>query len=316
MNIPEKLKNAIEELLSKNKNNEIIENAQIISSRYRNNDGKGKRLLTKQNEAISYAISRMPATYAAVYSAVRQTIDNYDENLHTLFDIGAGTGTATWAVNELAEITDVKCFERENNMINIGKQLMSNTELSKVKWEQFDILQDNITEKADIVVTSYMINELPENEKEFVIEKMWNAANKLLIIIEPGTPAGFKNILKVRKKLLKDGGYIVAPCTHQGECPISKDDWCAFYARVFRSSIHKQAKKGELGYEDEKFSYIAFSKIPVKIDGDRILRHPQIYKGYVNVKLCTKDGIQEKKYSKKDGDIYKRIRKLDAGEKI
>lgn len=316
MDIPEELKNAIEELLSKNKKNEIIENAQIISNRYRNNDGKGKKLLTEQNEAISYAISRMPATYAAVYSAVSQTIDNYDENLQTLFDIGAGTGAAAWAVNDLVEITDVKCFEREKNMIKIGKKLMSNTELNKVKWEQFDILQDDITEKADIVVTSYMINELPENEQDIVIEKLWSATNKLLIIIEPGTPAGFKNVLKVRKKLLKDGGYIVAPCTHQGECPISKDDWCAFYARVFRSSIHKQAKKGELGYEDEKFSYIAFSKVPTQNTESRILRHPQICKGYVNVKLCTKDGIQEKKYSKKDGEIYKKVRKLDAGEKI
>ena len=54
----------------------------------------------------------------------------------------------------------------------------------------------------------------------------------------------------------------------------------------------------------------------MKINGSRILRHPQIYKGYVNVKLCTENGIQEKKYSKKDGDIYKRVRKLNAGEKI
>ena len=316
MDIPEELKDAIKELLAKNKTNEIIENAQIISNRYRNNDGKGRRLLTKQNEAISYAISRMPATYSAVYSAVYQTIENYNENLETLLDIGAGTGAVTWAVNELLEITEGKCLERENNMINIGKQLMRNTKMSKVKWEQFDVLQNDIVEKADIVITSYMINELPENEKETVIKKMWNATNKLLIIIEPGTPAGFNNILKVREKLLNNGGYIIAPCSHQGECKIPKDDWCAFYTRVFRSTIHKQAKKGELGYEDEKFSYIAFSKVPIKINGDRILRHPQIYKGYVNVKLCTKDGIQERKYSKKDGEIYKKVRKLDAGEKI
>ncbi len=316
MDIPEELKDAIKELLAKNKTNEIIENAQIISNRYRNNDGKGRRLLTEQNEAISYAISRMPATYSAVYSAVYQTIENYNENLETLLDIGAGTGAVTWAVNELLEITEGKCLERENNMINIGKQLMRNTKMSKVKWEQFDVLQDDIVEKADIVITSYMINELPENEKETVIKKMWNATNKLLIIIEPGTPAGFNNILKVREKLLNNGGYIIAPCSHQGECKIPKDDWCAFYTRVFRSTIHKQAKKGELGYEDEKFSYIAFSKVPIKINGDRILRHPQIYKGYVNVKLCTKDGIQERKYSKKDGEIYKKVRKLDAGEKI
>ena len=316
MDIPEELKNAIEELLLKNKNNEIIQNAQIISNKYRKNDGKGKRLLTEQNEAISYAVSRMPATYAAVHSAVCQTLENYSEDLQTLFDIGAGTGAATWAINDIIDISNIRCFEREQNMMNIGKQLMNNTELSKVQWEQFDILQDDIKERSDIVVTSYMINELPEKEKEIVIRKLWNATNKLLIIIEPGTPAGFDNILKIRKELLKKGGYIVSPCCNQGECKISKGDWCAFYARVFRSSIHKQAKKGELGYEDEKFSYIAFSKRPVKIDGDRILRHPQIYKGYVNVKLCTKDGIQEKKYSKKDGDIYKRVRKVGAGEKI
>lgn len=316
MDIPYELRNAIEELLSKSKTNEIVENAQKISEKYRNNDGKGKRLLTKQNEAISYAISRMPATYAAVYTVVQQTLENYDEKLKTLFDIGAGTGAATWAVNNLQEISETKCFERENNMLNIGKRLMNNTELNKIEWKQFDILKDEIVEKADIVITSYMINELPENEKEAVIEKLWNATNKLLIIVEPGTPAGFENVLKIRKKLLKEGGYIVAPCSHQEECQISKDDWCAFYIRILRSTIQKQTKNGELGYEDEKFSYIAFSKKAVKNNDSRILRHPQIYKGYVNVKICTKDGIKEKTYSKKDGEIYKKVRKLDAGGKI
>ena len=316
MDIPYELKKSVDELIEKNKTNRIIENAQTISNKYRDNDGKGKRLLTEQDEAISYAISRMPATYAAVYSAVQHTIENYNEDLETLFDIGAGTGAATWAINELIPIKQAKCLERENNMINIGKQLMNNTELDGVEWKQYDILQDEIEEKADIVITSYMINELHENEKENTIQKLWNVTNKLLIIIEPGTPAGFRNILKVRENLLKNGGYIVAPCSHQGKCKIGEDDWCAFYTRVARSAIHRQAKNGELGYEDEKFSYIAFSKEPVEKKGTRVLRHPQIYKGYVNVKLCTEDGIQDKVYSKKDGELYKKIRKLDAGDKI
>ena len=114
----------------------------------------------------------------------------------------------------------------------------------------------------------------------------------------------------------EQGGYIVAPCCCNGECPIKENDWCAFYARVARSSIHRQAKGGNLGYEDEKFSYIAFSKTPVEITGERILRHPQINSGFVKVKLCTAEGIQEKTYSKKDGEIYKKTKKLDAGEKI
>ena len=316
MDIPDELKKSIDELIKENKTNRIIENAQIISDRYRNNDGQGKRLLTEQDEAISYAISRMPATYSAVYSAVQHTLENYNGDLETLLDIGAGTGAATWAINELIQIKQAKCFEREDSMINIGKHLMNNTELDGIEWKKYNILQDEIEEKADIVITSYMINELPENEKDGAIQKLWNATNKLFIIIEPGTPQGFKNILKMRENLLKNGGYIVAPCSHQGECKIEEDDWCAFYTRVARSAIHRQAKKGELGYEDEKFSYIAFSKVPVEKNGARILRHPQIYKGYVNVKLCTEDGIQDKVYSKKDGEIYKRIRKLGAGQKI
>lgn len=316
MDIPEGLKDSINKLLSENKSSNIIENAQIISSRYRKNDGKGKRLLTNELEAVSYVISRMPATYAAVYSAFKQILANYNEKMTSLLDVGAGTGAGTWAVNEIENMSQITCLEIEKSMSNIGKKLMKNTALDNVQWKSYDILQDEIVEKADIVLTSYMINELPEQEREKAVLKLWQATDKLMVVIEPGTPEGFKNILNIRNLIKEQGGYIVAPCCCNDECPIKENDWCAFYARVARSSIHRQAKGGNLGYEDEKFSYIAFSKMPVEITGERILRHPQINSGFVKVKLCTADGIQEKTYSKKDGEIYKKIKKLDAGEKI
>ena len=316
VDIPEELKENINKLLKENQIHKILEDAQTVSNRYRNNDGKGKKLLTKESEAVSYAISRMPATYAAVSSVLEQTLDNYNEELTSVIDVGAGTGAVVWAVNDVATCNAIKCLEREESMINIGRKLMENTDLNDVKWEEFDILQDKIQEKADLVITSYMINELPKGDREKAVEKLWDATNKLFIIIEPGTPAGFANILKIRKNLLKAGGYIVAPCCCLYECPITKDDWCAFYARVARSSIHRHAKNGALGYEDEKFSYIAFSKVPVNNSGERILRHPQINSGYVNVKVCTANGIEEKTYSKKDKDFYKKVRKMDAGQKL
>lgn len=316
MDIPEELKENINKLLKENQIHKILEDAQIVSNRYRNNDGRGKKLLTKESEAVSYAISRMPATYAAVSSVLEQTLDNYNEELTSVIDVGAGTGAVVWAVNDVTTSNAIKCFEREESMINIGKKLMENTDLNDVRWEKFDILQDEIQEKADLVITSYMINELPKGDREKAVEKLWNATNKLLIIIEPGTPAGFANILEIRRNLLKAGGHIVAPCCCLHECPIPKDDWCAFYVRVARSSVHRHAKNGALGYEDEKFSYIAFSKTPVKQSDAVILRHPQISTGHVKVKLCTQNGIEERTYSKKDKEIYKRIRKLDAGDTI
>ena len=316
MDIPKGLKDSINRLLSENKASNIIENAQTISNRYRKNDGKGKRLLTNESEAVSYVISRMPATYAAVYSVFKQILANYNEKMTSLLDVGAGTGAGTWAVNEIENMSQITCLEIEKSMSNIGKKLMKNTALDNVQWKSYDILQDEIVEKADIVLTSYMINELSEQEREKAVLKLWQATDKLMVVIEPGTPEGFKNILNIRNLIKEQGGYIVAPCCCNDGCPIKENDWCAFYARVARSSIHRQAKGGNLGYEDEKFSYIAFSKMPVEITGERILRHPQINSGFVKVKLCTADGIQEKTYSKKDGEIYKKIKKLDAGEKI
>lgn len=314
MDISQELKEAVEKI-SVIDRAKIIEQSQAISKKYRENDGKGKKLVTTSSEATAYAISRMSATYCAVYSALAECLKNYEQEIKTVLDIGAGTGAATWAVTNLIDVKNVTCLEREKEMRKIGSQLMKD-ELANVEWKEFDLNKDEIEEKADLVITSYVINELSEQDRKKAITKMWNATNGLLVIIEPGTPEGFKHILEARDMLLEKGANIVAPCVHNDKCPISKDDWCSFYVRVARSGIHRQAKKGELGYEDEKFSYIALSKTKIDTYKLRILRHPQIHSGYVKVKLCTQDGIVEKTYSKKDKDIYKKIRKLDAGNTI
>ena len=313
MDIPQDLKEEIEKI-SINQHSKIIEESQSISKKYRENDGKGTRLVTKNSEAIAYAISRMPATYCAVYSALSQSLRN-NHTIKTVLDVGAGTGAATWAVTNLLDVNQITCLEREEQMRKIGIQLMAQS-LSHVEWKEFDLTKDEIQEKADLVITSYVINELTEADRKKALIKMWDATKELLVILEPGTPEGFSHILQARKILLEKGANIVAPCTHCGECPVAKDDWCSFYTRVARTKVQKQAKNGELGYEDEKFSYIAFSKQAVDIKGARILRHPQINSGYVKVKLCTDKGIEEKTYSKKDKEIYKRVKKMDAGDTI
>lgn len=315
MDIPQELKDEIEKI-SINQHTQIIEESQSISKKYRENDGKGKKIVTKQSEAIAYAISRMPATYCAVYAALSHTLRNYKQDIKSVLDVGAGTGAATWAVTNLVQADKITCLEREEEMRKVGCKLM-NQHIPNVEWKPFDLTQNEIQEKADLVITSYVINELTEADRQNAIIKMWNATNGILVILEPGTPEGFSHILQARDLLLEQGANILAPCTHNGECHIGKDDWCSFYTRVARSKMQKQAKKGQLGYEDEKFSYIAVSKTPVSQSSDAIiLRHPQINSGYVKVKLCTQNGIEEKTFSKKDNEIYKKVKKLDAGDTI
>jgi len=66
-------------------------------------------------------------------------------------------------------------------------------------------------------------------------------------------------------------------------------DWCHFAARLERSSLHRQLKRGELGHEDEKFSYVAFTREPVKRPPARIVRHPWQGSGFVKFELCVDD---------------------------
>ena len=44
---------------------------------------------------------------------------------------------------------------------------------------------------ADLVVASYMIGETGETERSALTELMWARTSDTLLIVEPGTPAGY-----------------------------------------------------------------------------------------------------------------------------
>ena len=95
---------------------------------------------------------------------------------------------------------------------------------------------------------------------------------------------------------------------------MAQDDWCQFACRIQRNKIHKKLKDGSSPFEDEKYSYIAFSKDIVERAPNRILRHPIINKGFSEYKVCMEDDIKDIKLSKKDGNIYKEAKKKSAGD--
>ena len=100
------------------------------------------------------------------------------------------------------------------------------------------------------------------------------------------------------------------------KCPLSSNDWCHFSTRVARSKLHKVLKGGDAPYEDEKYSYIAFSKSPCNRCKNRILRHPQIISGHITLEVCSKDGLNTIKVTKKDKELFKVARKAKVGDEF
>jgi ribosomal protein RSM22 (predicted rRNA methylase) len=175
-----------------------------------------------------------------------------------------------------------------------------------------DARRDLPSMMSDLVVASYSLGEMAECET--VVEKLWGMTQKVLIVVEPGTPKGFERLKSIRKQLLNGGAHLIAPCPHSNMCPLSEGDWCHFYARLNRSSLHRRAKEAHLSYEDEKFSYLIFAKEPVDLCAARVLRHPHKGKGHVRLTLCTSQGIKEKVVTKKDKEEYRLAKKSDWGD--
>ena len=318
MELPNILKNAIEKQIEGLKHEQLLQDAQALSLRYRTNSGSGKRLLTRDNEAIAYSVVRMPATYGAVSTALKYSINLVENIPMSLLDVGSGTGAASWAAASLLELKSIACLEREESMIQIGQKLMSEAPppLCDATWIRKDLVTNKLTEKADLVIASYVLNEMVDEERINVLSNMWNATNMMLLLIEPGTPVGYSQMLKARSFLLEQGAHIVAPCPHERECKIKQGDWCHFTCRVSRSRLHRQLKNGDVPYEDEKFVYLFASRCESKRVYARILRHPYKEKGQITLDICSQNGISQIKVRKKDSNLFKQARKAKWGDEI
>ena len=135
-----------------------------------------------------------------------------------------------------------------------------------------------------------------------------------MALLEPGTPAGFARILEARRLLAEWGAFIAAPCPHSSECPLRTPDWCHFAVRVERSRAHRLAKGGDLGYEDEKFSYVIATRSEPVASVARVLRHPLHSAGRVELKLCTAAGLTTL-FAGKKHPSWKQARKASWGDR-
>ncbi len=318
MDMPFKLKEATEGLVEDIDLRDLRRISNKITEKYMERASSGGNHLTSEEEVKVYSVVRMPATYGAVSDALSYVRDIFGDDIDSVSDIGAGSGAASWACREIFAPSEIKCLEYEDQMIDIGRTLMSgDKELAGIaSWKNYDLLSDEPVPGSDLVISSYVINELPADKRLSAVDKMWKAAGKIMVIIEPGTMTGFSVIRDIRAHILEAGGHMIAPCPHEGICRIGKDDWCHFACRVMRSKMHKLIKDAAVPYEDEKYSFIAFSKTPVTPCSCRILRHPEINKGFIKLNVCTSSSNEVITVTKKDKELFKQARKAKQGDTL
>src|SRR5262245_32386093 len=98
--LPPDLSSALDRLAHGKSRRELVQRAETISQRYRSAIGS-RDAIRDADDALAYAFTRLPATYAAtaaVLTAVRDAWPQFSPS--SLVDAGAGPGTAAWAAVE------------------------------------------------------------------------------------------------------------------------------------------------------------------------------------------------------------------------
>jgi ribosomal protein RSM22 (predicted rRNA methylase) len=322
MNLPDDLQIALEQVLQTTTARNLTRTANDLSQRYRTGHAQDQHtFLHTQEDIAAYAAYRLPATFAAIYAALTEVRTRRpDWQPRTLLDVGAGPGTAMWAVTtQWPTLEHVTLLERDQHMLHLGQKLAQHAHSQAVKqarWRSVDLTGQWEETQYDLVICSYVLGELPQAKREAISEHLWACTGDTLLFVEPGTPRGFELIRTVRTQLLAKGTTTIAPCPHDNACPIQENDWCHFAQRINRTRLHRSAKGATLAYEDEKFSYVALSRTPGLPIAGRVIRHPQKRGGHIHMELCTPEGLRTTTISRSAGQAYHKAQDLHWGAAI
>lgn len=319
MLLPADLSQAIEEFTAETAHADLSRAAAELTVSYRG-ERRGRPLLSGSHRA-AYLVTRLPATYAVISRILHECrVSIPDLNIENMLDLGAGPGTAMWAAAEqFPGLSRIILVEDRGEWIEVGRSFAADcgrVAIRSAEWHQGSAAGELPSGSFDLVILSYVINELQPAERLATVQAAWNRTNRILAIAEPGTPAGFDHVRQVRAELIAAGAHIVAPCPHANACPMQGKDWCHFAERLPRSSQHRSAKNAELGFEDEKYSYVVFARELVQLPRSRILRHPVKHSGHIDLELCTTEALKRITVSRRQGERYKEARKAEWGDRF
>jgi ribosomal protein RSM22 (predicted rRNA methylase) len=279
--------------------------------------------LDDPSPAAAYSVSRMPATSASAARAFAATADRAPGFAPaTLLDVGAGTGATAWAARAVwGSVRQATLIDQARAAVELGRRLAASSGdevLASAAWRVAALPGD--LPRADLVTAGYVLGELDSPDAAVLVDQLWAATRGVLVLVEPGSRAGFARVVTARDRLLGLGASVIAPCPGPEPCPVagSRASWCHFLARLDRSPSHRRAKRATLGYEDEPFSYVALARPEVIADARPrvVLGRPRHHPGRVELRVCTDGRIETRIVSRRAGATWRTAKDLGWGDAI
>lgn len=318
--LPEELARAVQQLAAGQRRSALAARSLQISERYRER-APSAGLIAGRDDVIAYALSRLPATYAAIGTVLAELRERApDFQPQRVLDAGAGPGTASWAAAEAwPDIAFVSMMDHNRQFLDVAAELAKASGSEALAGAT--MLEASLGRplpldgEFDLVIAGYALTELSDDDLPAAIDELWRRCRGALVLVEPGRPRDYQRLMQMRDRLLGAGGQVVAPCPHQHACSLPPPDWCHFSVRLARSRDHMRMKGASLGYEDEKFSYLIVAGPAIgTAASSRVIAPPAANKFSVTVRVCAPGGARDVVVAKRDADAHRLARKLSWGD--
>ncbi len=273
--------------------------------------------------AAAYAAARVPATFAAAARAMEAAavaLPGFAPG--ALLDVGTGTGATAWAAGAVwPTLHSMILVDRELAMVELGRRFATHgpPALATAAWQVAPAIGEAF-QPADLVTASYLLGELAnDSDRAALVVRLWAATSGALVLVEPGSRAGFERILAARSLLIGQGAQIVAPCPGNTPCPVRDGPaWCHFLARLDRSPLQRRAKAATRSWEDEPFSYVVAARPPTAmVPAPRVvLGRPRHAPGRVELRICVDGRIDTRTVSRRDRLAWATARDLAWGDPV
>ncbi|MBA3723331.1 MAG: hypothetical protein H0W89_00360 [Candidatus Levybacteria bacterium] len=326
--LPQPIENAIVSILSERDTSELDTKAHELHNKYTAQDkGNHKSYFQDFESTVAYLALRVPATYAQSYATianVHELVPSWQPK--TILDIGSGPGTAIWAASEIwPSLTDATAIEQHNSLVSLGKQIATTAELSiATTWLRQDIREgiDEDDTTYDVVIIANVLNELSTTAADKLIGQALNKTSGVLVIVEPGTPAGSVIVQNAAKKLGK-AGNLLAP--YINNTFFNDDNYYLHFSQKFirpefQRRLRQQMRESSLmasDWEDAKYTYTIISKLAPEITPwGRCVGPIQVQKGFLEIPVLTKDGIEKIKVMKRYREQYNSAKNVKWGDVV
>jgi ribosomal protein RSM22 (predicted rRNA methylase) len=317
--LPGAVRSALDGLAEGQRRADLARRSRNITATYQARRNSSQSLLSA-DDALAYALARMPATYAALLEALEQLIEAMpDLSPLSLLDVGCGPGTASFAaVQAFPGLDQISLLDRNGHFLDLAKILAGAVFADrKVSFVDQDITLRPLLPPADLVIAGYVLAELDGAAQSRLIDALWAAAQHVLVLVEPGTPDGFRRLNTARTALIENGACVATPCTHEAGCPMTGEAWCRFFARVQRSRDHRLLKGGDRPFEDEPYAYLVLTRQRLEARmSHRIVARPVETKAGITLGLCGADGLQKAIAPSRQKELFRKYKRLDWGDAV